>query len=68
MIRIASNSAIALGINMRNVDDKTDVVSKESRCRLWCSIFMLEHSLTTMTDSPASLRLSDESEREKIAN
>jgi len=92
MIRIASSSAIALGINMRNVDDKTDIVSKESRCRLWCSIFMLEHSLTTMTgrassldesfsvhapvpftegsfsDSAASLCLSDESEREKIAN
>jgi hypothetical protein len=92
MIRIASSSAIALGINMRNMDDKTDAVSKESRCRLWCSIFMLEHSLTTMTgrasslddsfsvhapvpftegsfsDSLASLSLSDESEREKIAN
>lgn len=92
MIRIASSSAIALGINMHNVNDKTDAVSKESRCRLWCSIFMLEHSLTTMTGrasslgesfsvhapipftedsfsvSPASSFLSNESEREKIAN
>ncbi|EYE96331.1 fungal specific transcription factor domain-containing protein [Aspergillus ruber CBS 135680] len=55
MIRIASSSAIALGINLRNVDDKTDSICKESRCRLWCSIFMLEHSLATMTGRPSSL-------------
>lgn len=55
MIRIASSSAISLGINMHNVDDKTDAVCKESRCRLWCSIFMLEHSLTTMTGRASSL-------------
>lgn len=40
---------------MYNVDDKTDAVSRESQCRLWCSIFMLEHSLTTMTGRVSSL-------------
>jgi hypothetical protein len=40
---------------MRSVDDKTDTTSKESRCRLWCSIFMLEHFLSTMTGRPSGL-------------
>lgn len=55
MIRIASSSAMALGINLRNADDKIDIVSKESQCRLWFSIYMLEHSLATMTGRPSSL-------------
>lgn len=40
---------------MRNVDDRTDPISKETRCRLWCSIFMLEQFLTTITGRPTSL-------------
>lgn len=55
MIRVASSSAISLGINMRNVHKQTDPVSKETRCCLWCSIFMLEQSLTTITGRPTSL-------------
>lgn len=55
MIRIASGSGIALGINMRNVDDQIGMASKEARCRLWCSVFMLEHLLTTMTGRPSCL-------------
>ena len=55
MIRLASSSAIALGVNMRNIDERTDPVSKETRCRLWCSIFVLEQFLTTITGRPTSL-------------
>ena len=40
---------------MRNVDERTDPISKETRCRLWCSIFMLEQFLTTITGRPTSL-------------
>lgn len=40
---------------MRNVDDRINPDSKETRCRLWCSIFMLEQFLTTITGRPTSL-------------
>ena len=40
---------------MRSVDGDTDYASKESRCRLWCSVLMLERSLTTMTGRPSTL-------------
>lgn len=40
---------------MRNVDTKIEPGSKETRCRLWCSIFILEQFLTTITGRPTSL-------------
>jgi hypothetical protein len=46
---MALRSAISLGINLRFKDDKTHQASKEARCRLWWSIFLLEHLLTSMT-------------------
>lgn len=52
---IASASAISLGINMHSVDENTDHASKESRCRLWCSLLMLERSLITITGRPSTL-------------
>jgi hypothetical protein len=55
MIRIASGSGIALGINMNNVDEQTELASKETRCRLWCSVFILEHQLSIMTGRPSCL-------------
>lgn len=55
MMSIASASAISLGINMRSVDDSTDNASKESRSRLWCSLLMVERSLTTITGRPSTL-------------
>ncbi|KAL2824801.1 fungal-specific transcription factor domain-containing protein [Aspergillus cavernicola] len=46
---MALHSAISLGINLRFKDDKTHFASKEARNRLWWSIFLLEHLLTSIT-------------------
>ncbi|KAJ5298981.1 FAD linked oxidase N-terminal [Penicillium atrosanguineum] len=45
----AARSAIALGLNLREVSGQIDPVSKETRTRLWWSIFHLEHLLSGMT-------------------
>ncbi|KAJ5532001.1 hypothetical protein N7494_008553 [Penicillium frequentans] len=45
---MALHSAISLGINLRLLDERTDRASKEARCRLWWSIYSLEHLLTSM--------------------
>lgn len=45
---MALRSALSLGINLRLTDDKTHDTSKEARCRLWWSIYSLEHLLTSM--------------------
>lgn len=45
---MALRSAISLGINLRLTDDKTHNASKEARCRLWWSIYSVEHLLTSM--------------------
>lgn len=45
---MALRSAVSLGINLRLTDDKTHSASKEARCRLWWSIYSLEHLLTSM--------------------
>ncbi|KAJ5632111.1 C6 transcription factor [Penicillium lividum] len=47
-VNIAIHSAISLGINLRLMDERTDPASKEARCRLWWSIYSLEHLLTSM--------------------
>ena len=52
---IALASAITLGINMHSVDENTDHASKESQCHLWCSLLLLERSLTTITSRPSTL-------------
>ncbi|KAL4783443.1 fungal-specific transcription factor domain-containing protein [Aspergillus varians] len=46
---MALRSAISLGINLRFKDDKTHYASKEARTRLWWSIFLLEHLVTSIT-------------------
>ncbi|KKK26381.1 hypothetical protein ARAM_006293, partial [Aspergillus rambellii] len=46
---MAFRSAISLGINLRFEDDRTHYASKEARGRLWWSIFVLEHLLTSIT-------------------
>ncbi|PLN86823.1 fungal-specific transcription factor domain-domain-containing protein [Aspergillus taichungensis] len=46
---VALRSAVSLGINLRFVDDRTHHAAKEARSRLWWSIYLLEHLLTTMT-------------------
>ncbi|KAL2812145.1 fungal-specific transcription factor domain-containing protein [Aspergillus granulosus] len=46
---MALRSAISLGINLRFEDDKTHFASREARCRLWWSTFLLEHLLTSIT-------------------
>jgi hypothetical protein len=45
----AARSAIALGLNLRELSGQIDFVSKETRTRLWWSIFHLEHLLSGMT-------------------
>ncbi|KAL4869871.1 hypothetical protein BDV12DRAFT_166994 [Aspergillus spectabilis] len=45
----AARSAIALGLNLREVSGQIDPVSKEIRTRMWWSIFHLEHLLSGMT-------------------
>jgi hypothetical protein len=45
---LALQSALSLGINLRLTDDRTHNASKEARCRLWWSIYSLEHYLTSM--------------------
>lgn len=55
MVRLASSSAISLGINMRSVDHQTNQVSKETRSRLWHAIFLLETLLNTMAGRSPSL-------------
>lgn len=45
---MALRSALSLGINLRLTDDRTQDASKEARCRLWWSIYSLEHLLTSM--------------------
>ncbi|KAL2864938.1 transcription factor domain-containing protein [Aspergillus lucknowensis] len=46
---MALRSAISLGINLRIQDDRTHFASKEARGRLWWSIYLLEHLLTSIT-------------------
>ncbi|GAD94035.1 fungal specific transcription factor [Paecilomyces variotii No. 5] len=46
---LAIRSAIALGINLRNVDNKTTDESKEARSRLWWCLYYLEHLLAVST-------------------
>ncbi|KAF7594375.1 hypothetical protein BBP40_009356 [Aspergillus hancockii] len=46
---MALRSALSLGINLRLVDDRTQFASKEARSRLWWSIYLLEHQLTSIT-------------------
>ncbi|KAL5334164.1 hypothetical protein BJX70DRAFT_378997 [Aspergillus crustosus] len=45
----AARSAIALGLNLREVSGQIDPISKETRTRMWWSIFHLEHLLSGMT-------------------
>lgn len=45
---MALRSALSLGINLRNMDDRVHDGSKEARIRLWWSIYSLEHLLTSM--------------------
>jgi hypothetical protein len=49
MAGIAARSAIALGLNQRAIGDKISPTSKETRCRIWWSIFSLEHQVSVLT-------------------
>ncbi|KAJ5807606.1 hypothetical protein N7447_011062 [Penicillium robsamsonii] len=46
---MALRSALSLGINLRLTDDRTKHAAKETRGRLWWSIYSLEHLLASMT-------------------
>ncbi|KAJ5706372.1 hypothetical protein N7536_002061 [Penicillium majusculum] len=46
---MALRSALSLGINLRLTDDRTKAAAKESRGRLWWSIYYLEHLIASMT-------------------
>ncbi|KAJ5109690.1 hypothetical protein N7532_002335, partial [Penicillium argentinense] len=45
---MALRSALSLGINLRHTDYRLHDGSKEARSRLWWSIYILEHLLTSM--------------------
>ncbi|KAJ5635715.1 uncharacterized protein N7484_009028 [Penicillium longicatenatum] len=45
----AARSAIALGLNLREASGQIDHVSKETRTRMWWSVFHLENLLSGMT-------------------
>ncbi|KAL4762595.1 Zn(II)2Cys6 transcription factor [Aspergillus foveolatus] len=48
----AARSAISMGLNLWADGDQIDPVSKETRTRIWWSIFNLEHVLSGMTGRP----------------
>ncbi|KAL6230605.1 hypothetical protein BDW75DRAFT_222236 [Aspergillus navahoensis] len=48
----AARLAISMGLNLRTDGDQIDPVSKETRARIWWSIFTLEHVLSGMTGRP----------------
>jgi Fungal specific transcription factor domain. len=50
---MALHSALSLGINLRLTDDRTKDAAKETRGRLWWSIYSLEHLITSMTGRPS---------------
>ncbi|KAJ5707918.1 hypothetical protein N7488_007719 [Penicillium malachiteum] len=45
---MAAHSALSLGVNLRLVDGRNYDESKEARCRLWWSIYSLQHLLSSM--------------------
>ncbi|KAL4901116.1 hypothetical protein BDW74DRAFT_187966 [Aspergillus multicolor] len=45
----AARAAVCLGLNLRALSEHIDPISKETRTRLWWSIFSLEHLLSGMT-------------------
>ncbi|BCS29693.1 Zn(II)2Cys6 transcription factor [Aspergillus puulaauensis] len=45
----AARLAISMGLNLRADGNQIDPVSKETRVRIWWSIFALEHVLSSMT-------------------
>ncbi|RAL14425.1 uncharacterized protein BO97DRAFT_387047 [Aspergillus homomorphus CBS 101889] len=51
----AARCAIALGLNLRGVSPNVDATSRESRTRLWWSLFNLEQLLSVMTGRTSCL-------------
>ncbi|KAL5043086.1 hypothetical protein BDW71DRAFT_130046 [Aspergillus fruticulosus] len=45
----AARSAVCLGLNLRAFSEHIDPISKETRTRIWWTIFSLEHLLSGMT-------------------
>jgi hypothetical protein len=55
MAGVAARSAIALGLNQRAIGSKIKPTSKETRCRIWWSIFSLEHQVSVLTGRASCL-------------
>lgn len=55
MAGVAARSAIALGLNQRAIGDQINARSKETRCRIWWSIFSLEHQVSVLTGRASCL-------------
>ncbi|KAJ5346126.1 hypothetical protein N7452_004130 [Penicillium brevicompactum] len=51
---IAIQSAVAMGLNLRNENDVIGHLSKETRYRVWWALFMLDTVLCVMTGRPPS--------------
>ncbi|QKX62124.1 uncharacterized protein TRUGW13939_09280 [Talaromyces rugulosus] len=54
MIGIASRSGISLGLHLRNTS-RIELSSTKTRCRVWWSIFYLEHRLSVITSRPSCI-------------
>ncbi|KAF7714756.1 Fungal Zn(2)-Cys(6) binuclear cluster domain-containing protein [Penicillium ucsense] len=53
---LALQGALSLGINLNITDNRTQDASKEARCRLWWSIYSLEHILNSMHGRASCIR------------
>ncbi|PWY82177.1 C6 transcription factor [Aspergillus heteromorphus CBS 117.55] len=51
---ISIRSAVTMGLNLRNESNSIVHVSKETRYRVWWSLYMLDNSLCVMTGRPPS--------------
>ncbi|KAJ5730934.1 uncharacterized protein N7483_005442 [Penicillium malachiteum] len=52
---MAVHSAVSLGVNLRLVDGRDYDEAKEARCRLWWSIYSLQHLLSSMHGRASSV-------------
>lgn len=57
MVGIAARAGVALGLNLRQINNDLDIEANETRKLLWWSIFYLEHLLSVMTGRVSCLTI-----------
>lgn len=55
MIGLACRHAIALGLHLRNIDDKMDAFAREKRVKVWWSLYYVEYILCEITGRPSTI-------------